>query len=93
MELRISFEKGEPQFAPRVVDNQELERVNRAKLLGVTKSYNLTWNDHVSEIIKKAAKHLYFLVQLKRARVPRQDMVMFYTACIWSVLMYPSPVH
>ena len=71
MELRISFAKGEPQFAPIVVDNQELERVNSAKLLGVTISYNLTWNDHVSVITKKAAKRLYFLVEVKRARVPR----------------------
>ena len=50
MELRISFSKGGPQFAPIVVDNQELEKVSSAKLLGVTISYNLTWNDHVSEI-------------------------------------------
>ena len=92
IELRISFAKDEPQFAPIVVDNQELDRVNSAKLFDVTISYTLTWNDHVSEIIKKAAKRLYFLVQLKTTRVPRQDMVLFYTACIWSVLMYASPV-
>ena len=61
-----------------MVDSQELERVNSANLLGVTISHNLTWNDHVSEIIiKKAAKHLYFLVQLKKTRVPRQDWYYF----------------
>ena len=28
------------------------------------------WNTHVNDVIKKAAKRLYFLVQLKRAKVP-----------------------
>lgn len=60
MELRRSFAKGGPQFAPIVVNNQELERVNSAKLLGVTISYNLTWNDRVSEITKKAASVCIF---------------------------------
>ena len=38
------------------------------------------------------SKRLYFLVQLKRSRVPRQDMSTFYTACIRSVLTYAVPV-
>ena len=53
-ELRISFVKNEPQFAPIVVDGKELERVTSAKLLGLTISSNLTWNEHISEVIKKA---------------------------------------
>ena len=63
-----------------------------AKLLGLTISSNLTWNEHISDVIKKASKRLYFLVQLKRSRVPRQDMSTFYTACIRSVLTYAAPV-
>ena len=92
MELRISFEEDESQFAPIVVDGNELERVTSAKLLGLTISSNLTWNEHVSDVIKKASKRLYLLVHLKRARVPRQDMSTFYTACIRSVLTYAAPV-
>ena len=45
-----------------------------------------------SDVIKKASKRLYFLVQLKRSRVPRQDMSTFYTACIRSVLTYAATV-
>ena len=41
--------------------------------------------------MKKASKRLYFLVQLKRSRVPRQDMSTFYTASIRSVLTYAAP--
>ena len=50
---------------PIVVDGKELERVTSAKLLGLTISSNLTWNEHISDVIKKASKRLYFLVQLK----------------------------
>ena len=90
-ELRISFVKNKPQFAPIVVDGKELERVTSAKLLGLTISSNLTWNEHISDVIKKASKRLYFLVQLKRSRVPRHDMSTFYTACIRPVLTYAAP--
>ena len=63
-----------------------------AKLLGLTISSNLTWNEYISDVIKKVSKRLYFLVQLKRSRVPRQDMSTFYTACIRSVLTHAAPV-
>ena len=92
MELRISFAEDEPQFATIVVDGNELERVTSAKLLGLTVSSNLTWNEHVSDVIKKASKSLYLLKQLKRSRVSQQDMSTFHTACIRSVLTYAAPV-
>ena len=44
------------------------------------------------DTVKKAAKHLYFLVQLKRANLPCRDLVLFYTTCIRSVLTYAVPV-
>ena len=91
-ELKISFAKEESHFAPIFINNEELGLVNSAKLLGVTISNNLTWNEHINEIIKKASKRLYFLSQLKRARVAKQDLVLFYTSCIRSLLTYASPV-
>ena len=53
---------------------------------------NLRWNAHVESICKKAAKHLYFLKQLKRAKVPPHDMLLFYTTCIPPVIEYACPV-
>lgn len=91
-ELRISFAKDEPQFVCIILDGKELERVTSTKLLGLTISSNLKWNDHITDVIMKASKRLYFLVQLKRSRVSRQYMSSFYTACIRSVLTYEAPV-
>ena len=90
-ELRISFAKNEAQCAPIVVDGKELEVVTSAKLLGLTISKNFQWSEHVSHVIKKASKRVYFLVQLKRSGVPRHDMSTFHTACIRSVLTYAAP--
>ena len=74
------------------VDGKDLEIVASAKLLGVTISSDLSWNKHRNKIIKKASKRLYFLVQLKRAKVPCEDLGLFYTTCIRSVLDYAVPV-
>ena len=52
------------------------------KVLGVIIQDNLKWNQHVDATVKKAAKRLYFLMQLKRSHVPAKDLVCFYIACI-----------
>ena len=87
-ELRISFSQ-EPVALDQVkVNGKEVELVDRAKLLGVTISNNLTWNAHIKQVIKKARKRLYYLVQLKRTRLPVEDIVLFYTSCVRSVMDY-----
>ena len=45
-----------------------------------------------TEITKKASKRLYFLTQLKRAGVPKQDLALFYVSCVRSVIDYAAPV-
>ena len=91
-ELRISVAKNQPEFQHILINGQELKVVQLAKLLGVTITSNLSWNEHINEIVKKASKRLYFLKQLKRARVPCKDMVLFYISCIRSILTYAVPV-
>ena len=38
------------------------------------------------------SKRLYFLVQLKRAKLPCRDLVLFCATCIRSILVYAAPV-
>ena len=47
-----------------------IDVVRSVKILGVTLQSNLKWNEHINNIVKKASKRLYFLSQLKRAKVP-----------------------
>ena len=58
-ELRISFAKEQRVFDPIIIEGKEVELVTSTKLLGLTIANDLTWNDHVTEIIKKASKRLF----------------------------------
>ena len=61
-----------------------------AKLRGV--SNDLTWNRHVDCIVKKAAKRVYMLYQLKRAGIIQLDLVTVYISVVIPVLEYACPV-
>ena len=89
---RISFTHKPEQFDAITVDGKELEAVKSAKLLGLTISDNLTWNAHVNDVVKKASKKLYFLVQLNRVQLPPSNLVLFYKSCIRTSVHYAVPV-
>ena len=92
-ELRISSVSVSHDFPPVVIGGECIKLVTDAKLLGVTISSDLSWNAHITEVIKKkAAKRLYFLIQLKRARVSQKDLCLFYITCVRSVIDYAVPV-
>ncbi len=65
--MRITFAKRLQEFEPLHVDGKDLEVVETVKLLGLTISKNLTWNAQIREVVKKAGKRLYIVVQLKRS--------------------------
>ena len=46
-------------FDPVIVEGKEVELVTSTKLLGFTIANDLTWNDYVTEITKKASKRLF----------------------------------
>ena len=91
-ELKISFTKSENTLEPVTINNTNIEVVPSAKLLGVMISNDLKWNVHVEMICKKVAVRLYFLRQLKGAKVPANDLLSFYTTCIRPVAEYACPV-
>ena len=89
--MPISFTKSQQEFEPILINGDALEVVDSVKLLGLNISSDLTWNIHINEILKKASKRLYFLVQLKRAKVTRTDSGLFYSSCIRSIMDYAVP--
>ena len=46
----------------------------------------------IEELVKKASKKLYFLIQLNRAQVSTSDLVTYFCACSRSSLDYACPV-
>ena len=91
-ELRISFTQNHPEYAPIVINDKPIEIVTTIKLLGLNISNNLKWNHHIEEIFKKASTRLYFLRQLKRAKVAEKELLTFYKTCIRPITEYACPV-
>jgi hypothetical protein len=73
-EMRVNFSSSSLSYPPIVINNQTVNIVTHAKLLGVTISNDLKWNLHENAICKKASKRLYALrlaVEKKRPSGPR----------------------
>ena len=70
------------------IAGSKIHTVQVVKLLGVYIQEDLKWNSHVREMTKKMPNTCIFSVQLKHAKVPPEELVQFYVACIQSVLLY-----
>ena len=66
--MQFSFAKSQQESELLCIYSDVIEVVDSVKLLGLNISSDLTWEIHINEIVKKASKRLYFLVQLKRAK-------------------------
>ena len=86
------FKKDKHSFYPVVINGKDLSVVKNAKILGVTISNDLKWNDPVEQAIKKANSRLYFLVQLRRAGVGAGSLIKLYCTVIRLVLEYGAQV-
>ena len=60
-----------------IIDGNEIDNVQYAKLFGVTIYSDLTWNKHVENIVAKAGKRVCMLglYQLKRSGIGQHDLV------------------
>ena len=68
-----------------------VERVSHYKILGVTVSSNLKWDDHVANITFKASQRLWFLKKLKHASASANDLVYYYQAIVRLIMEYACP--
>ena len=91
-ELLISFAKSPPSVDGIIVSNSQVERVDHCTLLGLEISNNVTWELHCQKILKEANSHLFFLKQLKRAKVSAKDIVATFLAVVRPVLEYDCQV-
>jgi len=68
------------------IGDNSIERVNSFKLLGVTVTYTLKWEENVSKICAKAGTRLHFLKLLKRAGMPASELINYYKTVIRPVI-------
>jgi len=71
---------------PISASSYQIQRASEIKLLGVHIDSNLSWHTHVEAVVSMAIQRLYFLKQLKRAGVPRTQLLHFYISVIRPVL-------
>ncbi len=90
-ELVISFKKTKPDLPMLMCKDNEIERVQTFKILGVHLSDDLTWREHVEHIHARASPRLYYLRQLKRSGVSNKDLTMYYKSVIRPLLEYACP--
>ena len=91
-ELFISMKRPPATHPSLTINGKSIERVSNFKLLGIWMSDDLTWNEHVTHMLSRAAPKLYYLKQLKRAGLSVDDLIVYYRSVIRSSLEYASPV-
>ncbi len=81
------FRKKEAKtHTPVNINGAEVEQVNGFRFLGISITKNLSGSSHISTLVKKAQKLLYFLRKLKKAKISSQILVNFYRGAIESIL-------
>ena len=91
-ELVTSFSHDSLQLPRFCIDASPIKTIQSTKLLGLTINDTLTWNNHIEDLLKKASKKRYFLIQLKLPHVPTSDLETYISACIRSSLDYACHV-
>ena len=78
---------GPPTNTPLMMNGAPLQETKTHKHLGININYNLKWNEHILEVIKKAGKKLDILTGLKY-KLDRSTLERLYVAFIRPVLEY-----
>ncbi|KAK7898229.1 hypothetical protein WMY93_019082 [Mugilogobius chulae] len=86
VEMIVDFRKVTAPSPPLVLTDSPITTVDSIRFLGTTITQDLKWEPSISSLIKKAQQRMYFLRQLKKAKLPAQMMEQFYTAIIESIL-------
>jgi len=64
----------------------------RIKILGVTFSKTLKWDEQISHLAKKASKNIYLIRSLK-GQITQHDLIVIYKSTILSILMYACELY
>uniref|UniRef100_A0AAV2KWQ0 Alkylated DNA repair protein AlkB homologue 8 N-terminal domain-containing protein n=1 Tax=Knipowitschia caucasica TaxID=637954 RepID=A0AAV2KWQ0_KNICA len=82
----VDFRKSTVPPPPPSVMDSPITSVESFRFLGTTITQDLKWEPTIISLIKKAQQRMYFLRQLRKAKLPAQMLVQFYTAIIESIL-------
>ena len=90
-ELLIYFERKKLDIII-TINGDVIERVSCARLLGCHLMSNLSWEDHIANIVSKASRRLHLLRELKRAGLSVKDLLTCYFSFVRSMTEYACQV-
>ncbi len=92
-EMLTSFATTNPPLITAIqINGEAVSQLKSSNLLGVTISDDLTWNEHIINIIKNASTGLYYLTILKCCRAPVPHLHKVYLSRIHLILEYSCQV-
>ena len=89
---QIIFSRNNLQNSPPILlNNQQIDRVNTHKHLGILLTYNLDWSPQVQSVCLKANRKLSVLRRVKM--LSRQTLDVLYKVTVRSVIDYGLPLY
>ena len=77
-QLLIYFRREEIDTPTITINGDVIERVSCAKLLGCHLMSNLSWEDHIANLVSKASRQLHLLREVKRAELSEKKILTYY---------------
>ena len=91
-ELLVYFGREDLDIPRITINGDVIERVSCAKLLGCHIMSNLSWKDHIANLVSKASRRLHLLRELKRAGLSSKDLLTCYFSFVRSKAEYACQV-
>ena len=91
-ELLVYYGREELDIPRITINGDVLERVSCAKLLVCHIMSNLSWEDHIANLVSKASRRLHLLRELKRAGLSTKDLLTCYVSIVRSTTEYACQV-
>ena len=87
-EIIIDFRIFREPLPPVVINNQNVENVNKYKYLGLMIDDHLNWHEHINILIKRLNQRLYFLRRLRSFNFSTESLKMFYNSTLESIICF-----
>ncbi len=91
-QLIFDFSRPKLELPVITISGTEIESVNHAKLLGVTISSDLSWEEHVDKIHGKGCQRIHYITLLRRAGISADQLLKIYLSVIRPTLEYACQV-
>ena len=89
-DMWICFTESVSEPPPVYIGDEQVERMDKFKLLGMGLQNNLKWNNHVETAIQKANRQVYILRECRKANLPIEVGITLYKSNIISILEFAS---